>query len=86
MLGFKRGLPLIAGAVGVTLAALVAPAYASGTAQLKAFVAQVKSARGEFEQKQVKGQQDGALKVSNAASGTFEFARPGRFIWRYVKP
>ena len=86
MLGFKRGLPLIAGAVGVTLAALVAPAYASGTAQLKAFVAQVKSARGEFEQKQVKGQQDGAVKVSNAASGTFEFARPGRFIWRYVKP
>ena len=86
MLGFKRGLPLIAGAVGVTLAALVARAYASGTAQLKAFVAQVKSARGEFEQKQVKGQQDGALKVSNAASGTFEFARPGRFIWRYVKP
>ncbi|WP_017235380.1 outer membrane lipoprotein chaperone LolA [Pandoraea sp. B-6] len=86
MLGFKRGLPLIAGAVGVSLAALVAPAYASGTAQLKAFVAQVKSARGEFEQKQVKGQQDGAVKVSNAASGTFEFARPGRFIWRYVKP
>ncbi|MDN4573296.1 outer membrane lipoprotein carrier protein LolA [Pandoraea cepalis] len=86
MLGFKRGLPLIAGAVGVTLAALVAPAYASGTAQLKAFVAQVKSARGEFEQKQVKGQQDGAVKVTNAASGTFEFARPGRFIWRYVKP
>ncbi|VVE50384.1 outer membrane lipoprotein chaperone LolA [Pandoraea terrigena] len=86
MLGFKRGLPLIAGAVGVTLAALVAPAYASGTAQLKAFAAQVKSARGEFEQKQVKGQQDGAVKVTNAASGTFEFSRPGRFIWRYVKP
>ena len=86
MLGFKRGLPLFAGAVGVTLAALVAPAYASGTAQLKAFAAQVKSARGEFEQKQVKGQQDGAIKVTNMASGTFEFARPGRFIWRYVKP
>jgi outer membrane lipoprotein carrier protein len=86
MLGFKRGLPLIAGAVGVTLAALVAPAYASGTAQLKAFAAQVKSARGEFEQKQVKGQQDGAMKVTNAASGMFEFSRPGRFIWRYVKP
>lgn len=86
MLGFKRGLPLIAGAVGVTLAALVAPAYASGTAQLKAFAAQVKSARGEFEQKQVKGQQDGAMKVTNAASGTFEFSRPGRFIWRYIKP
>ena len=86
MLGFKRGLPLIAGAVGVTLAALVAPAYAGGTAQLKAFAAQVKSARGEFEQKQVKGQQDGAMKVTNSASGTFEFSRPGRFIWRYVKP
>ncbi|VVE14427.1 membrane protein [Pandoraea horticolens] len=86
MRGFKRGLPLIAGAVGVTLAALVAPAYASGTAQLKAFAAQVKSARGEFEQKQVKGQQDGGMKVTNSASGMFEFSRPGRFIWRYVKP
>ena len=86
MLGFKRGLPLIAAAVGVTLAALVAPAYASGAAQLKAFAAQVKSARGEFEQKQVKGQQDGGMKVTNSASGTFEFSRPGRFIWRYVKP
>ncbi|VVE89165.1 outer membrane lipoprotein chaperone LolA [Pandoraea bronchicola] len=86
MLGFKRGLPLIAGAVGVTLAVLVAPAYASGTAQLKAFAAQVKSARGEFEQRQVKGQQDGGMKVMNTASGTFEFSRPGRFIWRYVKP
>ncbi|MFJ2992834.1 outer membrane lipoprotein chaperone LolA [Pandoraea sp. NPDC087047] len=86
MLGFKRGLPLMVGAVGVTLAALVAPAYASGTAQLKAFAAQVKTARGEFEQKQVKGQQDGAVKVTNNASGTFEFARPGRFVWHYTKP
>lgn len=86
MLGFKRGLPLMVGAVGVTMAALVAPAYASGTAQLKAFAAQVKTARGEFEQKQVKQGQDGAVKVTNNASGTFEFSRPGRFIWRYVKP
>ncbi len=86
MLGFKRGLPLMVGAVGVTLAALVAPAYASGTAQLKAFAAQVKTARGEFEQKQVKGQQNGEMKVTNNASGTFEFARPGRFVWHYTKP
>lgn len=86
MLGFKRGLPLMVGAVGVTLAALVAPAYASGTAQLKAFAAQVKSARGDFEQKQVKGQQNGEMKVTNNASGTFEFSRPGQFVWHYTKP
>ncbi|ODP33248.1 outer membrane lipoprotein chaperone LolA [Pandoraea sp. ISTKB] len=89
MLGFKRSLPLMAGAVGMTLAMLVAPAYASGTAQLKAFAEQVKSARGDFEQKQVKqqqGQQDGTLKVTNTASGTFEFSRPGRFVWHYTKP
>lgn len=70
---------------GAALLALSSAAMAGGVDQLKAFAAQVKTARGEFEQRQVK-QDQGALEVSNQASGTFEFSRPGRFIWTYLKP
>lgn len=86
MSGFKRGFPLMAGVAGVAMAAIVAPAYASGTAQLKAFAAQVKTARGNFEQKQVKTDKDGKVTLTNVSSGSFEFSRPGRFVWHYVKP
>ncbi|MCY1238509.1 Outer-membrane lipoprotein carrier protein [compost metagenome] len=45
----------------------------------------MKSARGEFTQRQVKGQ--GAnVKVTGNSSGTFVFSRPGKFTWRYTKP
>ncbi|WP_020200904.1 MULTISPECIES: outer membrane lipoprotein chaperone LolA [Cupriavidus] len=65
---------------------LAAPAVmAAGVDQLQTFVASVKSARGEFTQRQVKGQGD-SLKVTGTSSGTFAFARPGKFTWRYVKP
>lgn len=63
------------------------PATASASAldQFKSFVSSTKSARGEFVQRQVKNV-DGAPKASNSASGTFVFARPGKFIWTYQKP
>jgi outer membrane lipoprotein carrier protein len=70
-------------------------AYASGTEQLKTFVAQVHSARGEFVQRQVNQAPDrnasaGAgrppMQMSGPSSGTFIFARPGKFIWHYQKP
>ena len=69
-------------------------AFASGTEQLKAFVSQVHAARGDFTQQEVKA----PGKVNNGASstttptkgatssGTFMFARPGKFIWSYEKP
>jgi outer membrane lipoprotein carrier protein len=69
-------------------------AYASGTEQLKAFVSQVHAARGDFTQQEVKA----PSKANNASnpsampnkpqtsSGTFMFARPGKFIWSYEKP
>ena len=60
-------------------------AHASALDQFKAFVAGTKSAKGEFTQRQVKSM-DGATKVSNQASGTFFFQRPGKFIWLYQKP
>lgn len=58
------------------------PAHAGALEQFKTFVSQTKAAKGEFAQRQMK---DGG-KVSTPASGTFVFARPGKFIWAYVKP
>jgi outer membrane lipoprotein carrier protein len=71
-------------------------AYASGTEQLKAFVAQVHAARGDFTQQEVKSPSKGsnanngasapAMNQPTTSSGTFMFARPGKFIWSYQKP
>ncbi|WP_051077204.1 outer membrane lipoprotein chaperone LolA [Janthinobacterium sp. HH01] len=61
-------------------------AQASALEQFKSFVASTKSAKGEFTQKQVKNTNGEAPKASNTATGTFVFARPGKFIWTYVKP
>lgn len=67
--------------------AFAVPALASASAldQFKSFVATTKSAKGEFAQRQVK-MIDGTSKVSNQSTGTFSFARPGKFIWAYQKP
>ncbi len=66
---------------------LCAPLVAGASAleQFKAFVAGTKSARGEFVQRQVR-EEGGKLRVSNEASGSFVFSRPGKFIWAYRKP
>lgn len=69
------------------LAAAAAPGVAGASAleQFKSFVATAKSAKGDFSQRQVK-MADGRAKVSNAATGSFLFSRPGKFIWHYEKP
>ena len=59
--------------------------HAAALDQLKSFVASTKAAKGEFTQQQVK-MIDGSAKVSNLSSGSFSFARPGKFIWTYQKP
>ncbi len=70
-------------------------AFASGTEQLKAFVSQVHAARGDFTQQEVKvpGKNNNGASASQmpaaktqTSSGTFMFARPGKFIWSYEKP
>jgi outer membrane lipoprotein carrier protein len=60
-------------------------ADAAALEQFRSFVGTTKAARGEFTQRQLKNV-DGAQKASNAASGSFVFARPGKFIWTYQKP
>ncbi len=60
-------------------------AEAAALDQFKSFVSSTQSAKGEFTQQLVKVE-SGASKVSNKSSGTFTFARPGKFIWTYQKP
>jgi outer membrane lipoprotein carrier protein len=85
-------------AAGVALGAtlfVASQAFASGTEQLKQFVAQVHSARGSFVQRELKAQPNAknasdaiatATSHATTSSGTFAFARPGKFIWSYEKP
>jgi outer membrane lipoprotein carrier protein len=66
-------------------------AMASGTEALKNFVAQVHSASGEFSQRQIKAPSAGSAsaamsQLSGPSTGTFSFARPGKFIWDYHTP
>jgi outer membrane lipoprotein carrier protein len=88
-----RSLSLLTAVLGAALMVATPAAFASGTQQLKAFVAQVHAARGDFVQKEIKAPSkaqaaNGEVKpiISGMASGTFVFARPGKFIWTYEKP
>jgi outer membrane lipoprotein carrier protein len=56
-------------------------AHATALDQFKTSVSGTKSARGEFTQTQVM-----KSKTGKTSSGTFVFARPGKFIWTYQKP
>ncbi len=89
------------GSVAIGASLLVAQqAFASGTEQLKAFVSQVHSGAGRgtsVQQQEVrapsKANRPRATRSRRRArarpatsSGTFTFARPGKFIWSYDKP
>lgn len=66
----------------------ISPASAEAAAldQFKSFVASTKSAKGEFSQRLVKTDRSGDSKTSGESTGSFMFARPGKFIWKYEKP
>ena len=61
---------------------LLAPADAASLDQLRSFLTQTTSARGEFVQR-VTARPGSAQPVS---SGSFVFQRPGKFRWSYDKP
>jgi outer membrane lipoprotein carrier protein len=67
------------------LLTLPAMSQAAALDQFKSFVASTKTARGEFSQKLVRNE-GGNARASSQSSGTFEFSRPGKFIWIYKKP
>lgn len=71
----------------VSLSALPLLAQSAALEQFKSFVSGTRSARGEFTQRLVKADgESGNMRMSNASTGTFLFARPGKFIWIYKKP
>lgn len=72
----------------IAAALLCAPlwAHASALAQFKTFVSGTQSAQGEFTQRLVKSDSKSGAKVSAPSTGTFSFARPGKFVWTYEKP
>ncbi|MBI0326050.1 outer membrane lipoprotein chaperone LolA [Burkholderia plantarii] len=84
----------LAALAGTALLGVASHAFAGGTDELKAFVAQVKSARGGFTQQIVKAPSkaaSGAIATTTAkptdnSSGSFVFSRPGKFVWSYEKP
>ncbi len=47
-----------------------------------------RSARGDFVQRVVRqdAAASGKVQMSKESSGTFQFSRPGKFIWTYRKP
>jgi outer membrane lipoprotein carrier protein len=73
---------LVVAIAGLSFAGI---AHAAALDQFKSFVASTKAARGEFTQTLTKNV-DGAKKTSTPSTGTFVFARPGKFIWTYQKP
>jgi outer membrane lipoprotein carrier protein len=64
--------------------AIGAQASAAALDQFKSFVAGTKSARGDFTQTQLRKTTAG--KAAPPSTGSFVFARPGKFIWTYQKP
>jgi outer membrane lipoprotein carrier protein len=69
-------------AVVATACTLLTPARAGSLDQLRAFLTQTTSARGEFTQRV--STRGGASQP--ASSGRFVFQRPGKFRWTYEKP
>ncbi|MGQ0578376.1 MAG: outer membrane lipoprotein chaperone LolA [Betaproteobacteria bacterium] len=75
----RRRLPVIA----LLLSGLLSfPAHPGPIEKLRAFVEQTRSARANFTQSVA----DSSGQISQQASGTLQFLRPGKFRWTYTKP
>lgn len=83
---FKAPVPALLKLLAACAFALPMFAQASALEQFKSFVSSTKAAKGEFSQRLVKADTSTSAKISNASTGTFQFARPGKFIWIYQKP
>lgn len=73
----------------IVLPLMAAPllSHAAALDQFKSFVSTTKSAKGAFTQRLVK--REGEASTANAANqstGSFSFARPGKFRWKYEQP
>ena len=82
-LPYVRKLSALGVSFGLVIVLVPLFSCASALEQLKTFATSTRSASGEFSQRLVKAD---TSKVSNPASGTFLFSRPGKFVWTYTKP
>lgn len=76
-------MPFVRFAAVLALAFASAAASASGLDRLRTFIQSTQSARSQFAQEVLDSRQQ---RSAQAASGSFEFQRPGRFRWTYDKP
>jgi len=79
-LRFNRS--IASAAIAVAFSLFATAAAPSGIAQLRAFVDGARTGKATFRQV-VTGQSG---RVPQTSSGTFAFARPGKFRWSYDKP
>lgn len=70
----------------VFIAAFARPVWAGGLESLELFVSTVKTGRAEFTQVVSAPPKEGQAPRVKTSSGTFEFSRPNRFKFIYLKP
>ena len=85
--GASAGRPAVAGtakagALALLLTVTSLAARADSLEQLRQFVAQTGSARGDFSQTT----ETAGKHAPQTSRGSFEFSRPGRFRWVYTEP
>ena len=80
--GLRRAFAALSMAALLALGAAPGVAGAAALEQLRAFLTDTRSARGEFTQKVLRS--DGG--VAESSSGDFAFSRPGRFRWEVRRP
>ena len=72
--------------VVLVLTAAVASVRAGGLESLESFVKTAASGRADFTQVVTAPAREGQAARSKTSTGTFEFARPNRFRFHYLKP
>jgi outer membrane lipoprotein carrier protein len=77
-----RAARLLVALAALAVAVVAAPAAGAGIDELQAFVTGTRSAKATFAQSTT----DKAGRLVQKSTGTFAFARPGRFRWTYDKP
>jgi outer membrane lipoprotein carrier protein len=73
---------IVSGAILVAALAIASTGFAAGTDLIKGFVTEVRGLKAEFVQTVL----DSNGKPVSQSMGTFQFSRPGKFRWTYVKP
>lgn len=70
----------------IFIAASAQLASADGLKSLENFMAEAQTGKADFTQVVTSPARDGKAERSRASTGTFEFQRPGRFKFVYLKP